>query len=73
MTETELRVHKGKLIELQSIQLNEMAYYDNRADKEVNQQWKDGFKEQAKMHKGYANALDCAIDLITKKIDEVTE
>lgn len=73
MTETELLIHRKNLLRLLDIQYNEMGYWRNRADKEVEQIWKDGFNEQAKNAEDYAEALKCAITLLCEKIDEVAE
>lgn len=73
MTETELLIHRSNLIKLLNVQYNEMGYYRHRANKEVEQTWKDGFNEQAKRVEGYAEALKCAIALLCEKIDEVEE
>lgn len=71
MTETELLIHRSNLIKLLDVQYNEMGYYRHRANKEVEQTWKDGFNEQAKNAENYAEALKCAIALLCEKIDEV--
>lgn len=73
MTETELLIHRSNLIKLLDVQYNEMGYYRYRANKEVEQTWKDGFNEQAKNAENYAEALKCAITLLSEKIEEVAE
>lgn len=73
MTEKELLIHRSNLIKLLDVQYNEIGYYRHRANKEVEQTWKDGFNEQAKNVENYAEALKCAIALLSEKIDEVAE
>ena len=73
MKETELLINRNNLLKLLDIQYNEMGYFRHRANKEVDQIWKDSFNEQAKKAEDYAEALKCAIALLCEKIDEVAE
>ena len=76
MTEAEemkLLIHKNTLQKMLTDEENEIHYYASRCKTAMCESSKNQWKKAINQHKAEYEALDCAIELIKKELDEVTE